>query len=126
MKRTPSHAHHDHMREFPRREILQLTVACHQAGLKDIEREWPAHGLWDSQAGRWHWFDIAGTFAKRLHLFDFQPGYIRSSATKPELERQQQKAAWAEANEIPLFFVPHGFSTLEMTILIKQFIMEHL
>ena len=117
---------HDKMREFHRRELLQLTVDTHRAGLTDIQREWPAHGLWDVQAQRWHWFDIAGLRMEKFYLFDFEPGYWNNQPNKPELEKMEQKKAWALANNIPLMIVPHGHTTLELTILIKKFFFYYL
>jgi hypothetical protein len=112
------------MREFPRREIFQLSIAAHNAGLKDVQREWPASGLWDPAGGRWHWFDIAGTINDLFIIIDFEPGYWDSRPTKPELQRLRQKQEWAARNQIPLLIMDHGHTTLEMTILIKQFLME--
>src|SRR3990167_4920468 len=123
-KQTVNHTTHNKMREFPRRELIQLTVAAFQAGPKDIKREWPADGLWDETANRWHWFDLAGQHNDNLILFDFEPGYWNSRPTKPELERSQQKKTWAELNKTPLMVVEHGHTTLELTILIRKFLME--
>ena len=123
-KHTTSHAHHDRMREFPRREIFQLSIAAHNAGFKEIQREWPPLGLWDPAGNRWHWFDISGIINGQFILLDFEPGYWDSRPTKPELERLRQKKEWAARFQIPLYIIPHGFTTLEMTILLKKFVME--
>ena len=125
MKRTPNHTHHDYTREFPRRELFQLTVAVHRAGLKDIQREWPAHGLWDPETKKWYWFDIAGVYNEKFFLIEMEPGSLQSIPTKQELERQDNKINWAASNNIPLLYLPHGYSTLEMTILVKKFLMEN-
>ena len=125
-KKTAAHTSHNRMREFPRRELLKITVAAFRAGLEDIQREWPAHGLWDETGKRWHWFDIAGIYQKKFFLFDFAPGQENHPETNAkEWERKAQKEAWAVKENIPLMIMEHGFTTQEMVILIKKFLMEN-
>lgn len=125
-KRTPGHTQHNNMREFPRRELLKLTVAAFRAGLENIQREWPVHGLWDEAYKRWHWFDIAGTYKDKFFLIDFAPGTEEHPVTNAkEWERKAQKKEWATNQNIPLLIMEHNFTTLEMTILLKKFFMEN-
>ena len=124
-KRTPSPTYHDHMREFPRRELLKITVAAFRAGLEDIQREWPANGLWNEESKQWHWFNIAGIYNQKFFLIDFAPGTEEHPETNAkEWERKAQKEAWAAKENIPLMIMEHNFTTQEMVILIKKFLME--
>ena len=125
-KRTTSHSHHNKMREFPRRELLKITVAAFRAGLEDIQREWPANGLWNEESKRWHWFNIAGIYNQKFFLIDFAPGTEEHPETNAkEWERKAQKEAWAAKENIPLMIMEHNFTTQEMVILIKKFLMEN-
>ena len=119
LKKIAAHTSHNRMREFPRRELLQLTIAAFRTGLEDIQREWPANGLWDEISNRWHWFNIAGIYKEKFFLIDFAPN------SKENLITQTQKETWATKENIPLMIMEHGFTTQEMVILLKKFLMEN-
>ena len=117
-KKITTHTSHNRMREFPRRELLQLTIAAFRAGLEDIQREWPANGLWDEISNRWHWFNIAGIYKEKFFLIDFAPN-------AKEWEKTAQKETWATKENIPLMIMEHGFTTQEMVIILKKFLMKN-
>ena len=125
-KRTPSPTHHDHMREFPRRELLKITVAAYRAGLEDIQREWPAEGLWDEDSKKLQWFNLAGRYKNKFFLIDFDPGTEENPITNAkDWIKTAEKENWAAKENIPLLNMRHFYTTQEMEIIIKKFLIKN-
>ena len=125
-KRTPGHTHHDKARIYPKRNAWQLEMAAIQSGIVDINREWPAHGAWDSVENCWHWFDVSGeTLSGQRIVMDVDIGYQDSRPTIGEHMRQAQKAAWTQRRGFPYFIAPKGHSTQELGVLIRTWMMKH-
>ena len=112
------------MREWPVRANIQLAAAARNAGLNEVELEWPTDGA----QGEHHilWYDVSGidNNGERWCL-EIQPGGTKSWIQKHMKEGFLDKVEWAIMHgyafvEIPAF----GHNEQTMTILIKEAMMK--
>jgi len=111
IKATRAHAY----RRLDNRDVMQLIRAASQTALRDIE--YPYETITD--AGRYFFFDLSGTYKGQRFIFDLKREYQKTKGQPRAVKLIEDKQEWASSADVSLFILDRWQGTTAYRVMIN-------